>query len=399
MNYTNPIIRGFYPDPSVCKANGAYYLVCSTFQFFPGLPLFKSKNLTDWEQIGHVLTRKSQLDLTGAGASGGLYAPTIRYHNGRFYVVVTDTGGKGHFYVYTDDIEGEWSEPVFVDRPGIDPSLLFDGGKTYFISNGQDDFGDDGVTLCELDIETGKKIGSAKCITHGTGGRFIEAPHLYHIGEYYYLLVAEGGTEYGHTECLFRGREPFGEYESCPANPILTNRHLGGYYIQAAGHGDIVEDDDGQWWMVHLAFRQISKWRQFHHLGRETFLVPVFFTEDGWMKVGTDGTCRAAYTVENGSCTAQLTTDYPRYDWKIIPKEACYIRCPDYNNYHFTDSADFTMKGTEATLDGQGNVTFVGMRQKEFDMTAVLGIAGATLTENQSAGITAYMSESDHYDI
>ena len=117
MNYTNPIIRGFYPDPSVCKANGAYYLVCSTFQFFPGLPLFKSTNLTDWEQIGHVLTRKSQLDLTGAGASGGLYAPTIRYHNGRFYVVVTDTGGKGHFYVYTDDIEGEWSEPVFVDRP------------------------------------------------------------------------------------------------------------------------------------------------------------------------------------------------------------------------------------------------------------------------------------------
>lgn len=404
MKYTNPVIKGFYPDPSICKAGEYFYLVCSSFQYFPALPLFRSKNLIDWEQIGHCITRKSQLDLNGVDASAGIFAPTIRYNNGRFYVVVTNTSGDGNFYVYTDDINGEWSEPVKVDRGGIDPSLLFDGDKTYFMSNGEDDSGENGVSLCEIDIDTGKLLSPAKCICKGTGGRFIEAPHLYHIGDYYYLLAAEGGTEYGHTECMFRSSEPYGPYESCPHNPILTNRNLGGYMVQGAGHADIIEDGSGQWWMVNLAFRQISMWRQFHHLGREVFLEPVYWTENGWLKVGCDGTSRLGYEVtENGCVICDPADPYSREalskeKWSLKPETACYIRCPDYNNYRFENGAVY-LTGCDETLSSKGNVTFVGDRQRDFVCTAEAEIDGDTLGNKTRCGITAYMNESNHFDL
>ncbi len=398
MKYTNPVIRGFYPDPSICKADGYFYLVCSSFQFFPAIPLFKSKNLVDWEQIGHCITRKSQLDLNNANASGGIFAPTIRYNKGRFYVVVTDTDGEGNFYLYTDDINGEWSEPVKVERGGIDPSLLFDGDKTFFMSNGEDSFGENGISLCEIDIDTGKLLTPAKCICKGTGGRFIEAPHLYHIGEWYYLLAAEGGTEYGHTECMFRSKDPYGPYESCPHNPILTNRNLGGYMIQGAGHADITEDDNGQWWIINLAFRQISMWRQFHHLGREVFLEPIYWTEDGWLKVGTDGTSRIGYEVTEDGCKAFDSAEYPEDKWALDNRNACYIRCPDYNNYRF-DGNNVYLLGTSAKLNSKDNVTFVGDRQREFNFTAQTEIDGTTVGESARCGLIAYMNESNHYDL
>lgn len=398
--YTNPIIRGFYPDPSICYAEGYFYIVCSSFQFFPGLPLFRSKNMTDWEPIGHCMTRISQLDLNEMGASGGLFAPSIRYNNGRFYVVCTNVGGYGNYYVYTDDImSGEWSEPVLIDRPGIDPSLLFDGDKTYFISNGDDDDGTNGISVCEIDLETGKVLTKSRCISRGTGGRYLEGPHLYHIGEYYYLLVAEGGTEYGHMECLLRSKDIYGPYEICPVNPILTNRNLGGYFIQGSGHADIVEDEDGQWWMVHLAFRQLDQWRPFHQLGRETFLEPIFWDEDGWFSVGTDGTSRAAYIVENGKCEAKLTAEYPKEKWSLNRKTALFVRRPDYSNYQFNEDNSFALKGTEAKLQSLGNVTFVGMRQREFETDFSVKIDGSTMLEGQHAGIVAYMSEKDFFAI
>lgn len=398
--YVNPIIRGFYPDPSICYAEGYFYIVCSSFQFFPGLPLFRSKNMTDWEPAGHCMTRVSQLDLNEMGASGGLFAPTIRYHQGRFYVVCTNVGGYGNFLVYTDDImSGEWSETVLIDRPGIDPSLLFDGGKVYFISNGDDDDGVNGISVCEIDIDTGKVLTKSKCISKGTGGRYLEGPHLYHIGEYYYLLVAEGGTEYGHMECLLRSNDLYGPYEICPVNPILTNRNLGGYFIQGSGHADIVEDEEGQWWMVHLAFRQQDQWRPFHQLGRETFLEPVFWDEDGWFRVGTDGTSRAAYKVEEGRCEAYHSAEYPKERWALDKRRAIYVRRPDYQNYRYGEKGCFALKGTDAKLQSLGNVTFLGMRQQEFETEFGVKIYGQTMLEGQHAGITAYMSERDFFAV
>lgn len=396
--YTNPVLSGFYPDPSVCYAEGYFYLVVSSFEYFPGLPLFRSKDLVNWQQIGHCLTRKSQLDLTGALSSEGLFAPTIRYHEGRFYVVVTNVSGTGNFYVYTDDIMGEWSDPIKVEREGIDPSLTFDGDKVYFMSNGEDDYGKHGISLCEIDIATGKKLTPARCISTGNGGRFIEAPHLYHIGEYYYLMVAEGGTEYGHMECLLRSKEPYGPYETCPHNPILTNRNLGGHIIQGAGHADLVEDEEGQWWLLHLAFRQMDTWRPYHQLGRETYLVPAFW-EDGWLKVGSDGTCRAHYLVEDGTCTQLEDVEYPAYHWEMKKDEACFLRLPDYNNYRFHDEKHFGLRSVKETLGSLANITFVGMRQKEFTGEMEVAIDLSSMVEGQHAGITAYLSDGNHYDL
>ncbi len=193
MKITNPIIRGFYPDPSVCKANGKYYMVCSSFEYFPGVPLFESEDLINWKQIGHCLTRKTQVDLHEIDSSGGVFAPTIRYNNGRFYMVTTNDTYHKNFYVYTDNIYGEWSEPVFVEQDGIDPSLFFEDGKTYFMSNGSDPADNNGcIFQCEIDVATGKKLTESKPVWKGSGGRYLESPHLYHFGEWYYIMAAEG---------------------------------------------------------------------------------------------------------------------------------------------------------------------------------------------------------------
>ena len=163
MKYYNPVLRGMYPDPSVCRAGDKYYMVCSSFQFFPAVPLFESDDMVNWKQIGHCITRRSQLDLTGADKCSGIFAPTIRYHEGRFYMVTTEALTHTNFYVYTDDIYGEWSEPIRVDEEGIDPTLYFEDGKSYFIGNGYDEErGCSCIRMCEIDIETGEKIGKSK---------------------------------------------------------------------------------------------------------------------------------------------------------------------------------------------------------------------------------------------
>ena len=172
MNYTNPVLKGFYPDPSVCFVNGKYYMVCSSFQYFPGIPLFESKDLINWTQIGHVLTRKSQVMLEGINSSGGVFAATIRYHEGKFYVTTTNNTYRKNFYVWTEDIYGSWSEPVFVEQDGIDPSFYFENGKTYFMSTGVDDFGTSGIIQSQIDLQTGRKLTPSRCVWNGTGGRF-----------------------------------------------------------------------------------------------------------------------------------------------------------------------------------------------------------------------------------
>ncbi|MBE6855403.1 MAG: glycoside hydrolase family 43 protein [Ruminococcus sp.] len=195
MKYKNPILSGFYPDPSVCRVGDTYYLVCSTMHYFPGVPIFESKDLLNWKQIGNCLTRESQVALSDVPSSGGVFAPTIRYHDGRFYMVTTNSTSQKNFYIWTDDIHGTWSEPIYIDQDGIDPSLYFENGKTYFMSNGTDDNGTGGIVQCEIDIVTGEKLTPSQCIWQGSGGRYLEGPHLYKINGRYLLLAAEGGTE------------------------------------------------------------------------------------------------------------------------------------------------------------------------------------------------------------
>ena len=306
MKYMNPILSGMNPDPSVCRVGKDFYLVTSSFEYFPGIPVYHSTDLIHWEQIGHVLTRESQLKLPlGAPNCIGIYAPTIRYHEGKFYCVVTNVGGKpgDNFFVTTENIYGEWSEPVWLDFEGIDPSLFFDDdGKCYYTGT------DTGVYICEIDPVTGKRLGEKQYPWNGTGGNNPEGPHLYKKNGWYYLMIAEGGTELCHMVTVARSRQVNGPYEECPWNPILTNRCTG-LPIKAIGHADLVEDISGGWWAVCLGNRPIAY--PFRHImGRETMLVPVVWKED-WPVPGVDGHVPEEITVERFA--GEATPDSGRY--------------------------------------------------------------------------------------
>lgn len=392
MKYTNPVVTGFYPDPSVCEANGKYYLVCSSFQYFPGVPLFESEDLVNWTQIGHVLTRKTQVMLEKINSSGGVFAPTIRYNDGRFYMVTTNDTTHQHFYVYTDDIYGEWSEPIVVDQSGIDPSLYFEDGRTFFISNGTDDYGESGVIQSEINIETGEKLTHSKCIWKGAGGRFLESPHMYKINGEYYLMAAEGGTEYGHMITYARSNSVWGEFVGYPKNPVVTNRNTAPEIIQGVGHGDLIQDKFGNWHIVSLGFRQIHIWQAYHTLGREVFLYPVTFGEDGWFTAATNGVVRSEYEIQ-GDFEQKRQTSYTfkNTDWNI---DWAYLRHPHMENYKQTDSS-LTLHGTDITLDEVDSPSFVALRQREFcfEMTCKIAI------DKGEGGMTVYACEKEHFDV
>ncbi len=392
MRYTNPVVKGFYPDPSVCAANGKYYMVCSSFQYFPGVPLFESEDLINWTQIGHVLTRKTQVMLEKINSSGGVFAPTIRCHEGRFYMVTTNDTTHQNFYVYTDDIYGGWSDPIYVDQGGIDPSLFFEDGHTYFMSNGQDDQGVGGVIQCEIDIATGEKLSPSKCIWQGSGGRYLESPHMYKINGSHYLMAAEGGTEYGHMITYARGASVWGPFTGYAKNPVLTNRNKAPFLIQGIGHGDLIQDKHGNWHILCLGFRQIHMWAPFHTLGREVFMIPVTFGEDGWFTAGTNGTCDESYEIE-GDFTQDEKKLYTfeNTNWDV---EWCYLRHPHMENYELYDDA-LVLHGTEITLDHVDSPTFIGIRQRDFNFT----LSVALTIDQGEGGVTVYSCENEHYDI
>lgn len=393
MHYKNPVLRGMYPDPSVCRAGDKYYMVCSTFQYFPAVPLFESSDMVNWKQIGHCITRKSQLDLSGAGISSGIFAPTIRCNKGRFYMVTTNATNHKNFYVYTDDIYGEWSDPVYVEQDGIDPSLYFEDGKSYFISNGFDEESARScIRMCEIDIGTGEKLSETRPLWYGTGGRFMEAPHLYKFGDYYYILDAEGGTEYGHMVNYARSKSMWGPFEMFPGNPVLTNRNLGGYIIQGAGHGDLIEDKDGNWWFMHLAFRQSGQWMTYHHLGRECCLVPVHW-KDGWFYMG-NGTCELEYDLPDRSFSPQELSFRKTFESLCWDKDWCFIR--NYRKENYECGTDYLrLTGTPDTLFDCKLPTVAAIRQSEFEETVSVRVQ----SDCEEAGITVYMDENHHYDL
>lgn len=390
MKYTNPIVKGFYPDPSVCTDGKKYYMVTSSFQYFPGVPLFESNDLVNWKQIGHVLTRESQLPLAQAASSAGIFAPTIRFNNGRFYMVTTNTTTGGNFYVTTDNIYGEWSEPLYVEQDGIDPSLYFEDGHAYFMSNGTDENGRGAIFQCEIDISTGKKLSDSKRLWGGTGGRYLESPHLFKIGSYYYITAAEGGTEYGHMITYARSESLWGEYAAYPENPVLTNRNLGGNTIQGIGHGDLIrKESTGEWFILSLGFRQIDMWMPFHHLGREVFLTPVTFGEDGWFRAGGNGTTAESYEIQGDFAqSADLSGDFSKREQWI------YLRNPDMSRYELSDGK-FVLRGSKISLDEPQSPTFIGIRQRDFAgrLNCKISAKGGV------SGVSVFMDESHHYDL
>jgi beta-xylosidase len=273
-----PVVGGFHPDPTVCRVGGDYYLACSSFAYFPGVPIFHSRDLLTWRQIGNALDRPSQLPLTGAAASEGIYAPTLRHHDGRFWLITTNVGGGGSFIVTTDDPGGQWSEPLWLPGvSGIDPDLAWDADGTCWCTYA-------GIFQVPIDPHLGAALAPPRRLWSGAGGQWPEAPHLYRIGDTWYLLIAEGGTDRGHCVTVARGPSPSGPFEPCPDNPILTARSTD-RPVQSTGHADLVEAADGSWWLVFLGVRPRGGVPGHHVLGRETFLAPVTWRV-GWPVVG-----------------------------------------------------------------------------------------------------------------
>ena len=285
----NPILPGFYPDPSICRVDDDFYLVTSSFELFPGVPIFHSTDLAHWEQIGHVLDRKSQLHLEAGSFHGGIFAPTIRNNNGVFYLITTNLCDKGNFIVTATNPAGPWSEPHWLDNAvGIDPSLFFDDdGKAYYSGTRMLLDADGGwigseIWLSEIDLVNMCLVGEKTGVWKGAlcNAASPESPHLYKKDGYYYLMIAEGGTEHFHAVTIARSKQIFGEYLGYPGNPIVTHRHLGKMYpICNVGHADLVELKNGDWYMVMLGSRLIEGYHK--NLGRETFIAPVVW-EDGW---------------------------------------------------------------------------------------------------------------------
>ncbi len=255
QGFRNPVIPGFHPEPSVCRVGSEYVLVVSSFTYFPGVPIFRSSDLVTWTQVGNVLERTSQLDLRGteASTSGGVFAPTIRYHDDRLWMITTVFTGTSlaNFFATAEDPAGPWSEPVRVEAPGIDPDLAWDDNGNCWVHYSA---GGDGIQRLRIDDRTGDVLDGPVLAWPGTGLQVPEAPHLFRRGDWWYLLIAEGGTERGHAVTIARGPSPTGPWESCPANPILSHRSTD-RPIQNTGHSDLVEAIDGSWWMVLLGTR------------------------------------------------------------------------------------------------------------------------------------------------
>lgn len=290
--FYSPILQGCYPDPSITRKGDDYYLVCSSFAFFPGVPIFHSKDLVNWTQIGHVLDRTSQLKVHDTPMSAGVYAPDIKYnpHNDTFYMITTQfAGGFGNMVVKTKDPLKGWSDPIKLQFDGIDPSLFFDdNGKAYVIHNDAPDKGKElyqghrVIKIWEYDLENDRVVpGTDKIIVDGgvditQKPIWIEAPHIYKKGGSYYLMCAEGGTGGWHSEVIFKSDSPMGSYVPAPSNPILSQRYLNKdrkNKVDWAGHADLVEGKDGKYYGVFLAIRPNEKNRV--NSGRETFILPI----------------------------------------------------------------------------------------------------------------------------
>jgi len=286
--FSNPVIPGFAPDPSVCRSGDDFYLVNSTFEYFPGIPVYHSRDLVNWTLIGHAIHDSSQADLSGVKSSDGIHASTIRCHGGQYYVITTNNidGRLVNFIVTADDPAGPWSEPHVIEgAPGIDPSLFFDDdGRTWYVGNHvppDPEFeGQAEIWLQELDLERMALTGERHFLWRGCcGGVWAEGPHIYKRDGYYYLLISEGGTSYDHALSVAISKQITGPYLNNPRNPVLSHRHLSYEHpITGVGHADLVELQDGRWYAVALGWRLVDGIHGI--LGRETFLVPVVWESE-----------------------------------------------------------------------------------------------------------------------
>ena len=407
--FRNPILPGFYPDPSICRLGDDYYLVTSTFEYYPGLPIFHSRDLVHWRQIGHVLDRPSQLPLDNIRPSGGLYAPTIRFSQGVFYVINTLVDGKtkaGNFIVTATDPAGPWSEPFWLENaPGIDPSLFFDDDRrVWYVGNRvathEQYNGHKEIWLQELDLKDMCLVGEPRVLWDGAvkGAAWAEAPHIYRIQDYYYLMIAEGGTGHHHAVTIARSSEGTGPYEANPGNPILTHRHLGlDHPIVGTGHADLVETQAGEWWMVLLAMRPYGGY--FYNLGRETFLAPVRW-EDDWPIVspGT-GRIEFSYPVPDlPECLWPTASACDNFDRPVLASQWNFLRTPRDGFWSLSERPGYLrLRLRPERLSEHVSPSFVGRRQQHMHFTAQTVLEFVPQSVHECAGLALVQNSDFHF--
>lgn len=410
--FQNPVLSGFYPDPSICRVGDDYYMVTSSFVYFPGLPIFHSRDLVNWEQIGHGIHDASQLDYKNCETSLGLWAPAIRYSNGTYYIINTFVSEgrearRDNYIITAKNPAGPWSKAHFIEgADGIDSSLFFDeDGRIWYTGN----FickealyeGHHGIYLCELDPETLQFKGERTVIWDGLKSRskWIEAPHLYRHDGWYYLIVAEGGTFENHCVMMARCKTIDGDYEICPRNPIVSHRHLPlTNPISVVGHADIVETQKGEWWMVLLGIRPNDN-KDFA-TGRETFMIPVIWDEDGWLRVDNENGCvnkeerlpdLPLCPVPVPSACDNFETTSLRWMWNTVhpPKELFYS---------LEERPGFLrLQLIPEVMNEICTPAFVGRRQTNISFRCTTAMEFTPQTDAEQAGMALIQDDRFHY--
>lgn len=425
----NPIIRGFAPDPSIIRVGDDYYIATSTFEWWPGVHIHHSRDLKNWTLIPSPIRRKSQADLIGNPTSGGIWAPCLSYYDGIFYLVYTDVKTKkGKYYnnhnyvITTDNIYGEWSEPVYLNSSGFDPSLFHDvDGKKYLLNMKN---GFQGILLQEYNVKEAKLVGDIYNIYQGTEYGYTEGPHLYRIGDWYYLMVAEGGTGYGHCVTMARSKHILGPYETDPMNPMLTSKEGDGSYLKRCGHGDMVETKDGQWYLVHLCSRP-KEGTQLSLLGRETAIQKVYWNEDGWLRLSHGGNKPARYVeelIQNGEYIQSIMEDKTGVSEQLwmgykmekdefgVKRLANYYKDPripieainyphNHNqnkNYLWEREGYLRLYGRES-LNSLHHVSMIARAQREYEVVVETKLEFQACYSEQVAGLTYFYDAMNYY--
>ena len=399
--FDNPILPGMHPDPSVCRVGDDFYLVTSSFEYFPGVPLFHSRDLVNWRQIGHVLTRDTQLDLHGVPSSGGIYAPTLRHHAGRFFLITTLVGSPnrgGNFFVTAEDPRGPWSEPIWVDSEGFDPSLLFADGEVYYLRDGEGaDLDHPRVYQARIDLATGALREPMQPIWTGTGGIWPEGATStsWRAATTCSPRRAERRTT---TPRWSRAAHRRPDRSNVPAQPDPDPPRPGAHPIQATGHADLVELADGTCWAVLLGVRAHERR---HHLGRETFLVPVSFGADGWPTMGDAG--RVELRMPAPRLPPHPFPPVPArddFDAGALAPAWSFLRNPDGADLSLTARpGHLRLVGSPVTLDEIGSPAQILRRQQHFRVRCRAALDFSPRAPNEEAGLSVRANESFRYDL
>lgn len=406
----NPILTGFNPDPSICRADEDYYIATSTFEWFPGVQIHHSQDLVNWHLLTRPLTRLSQLDMKGNPDSCGVWAPSLTHKNGTFYLIYTDVKRfDGHwkdthnYLVTAHGIDSEWSDPIYLNSSGFDPSLFHDDDERAWMTNLLVDhrrgkfFG--GIILQEYSYQEQCLVGKVYYIFPGTELGITEAPVLLKRNGWYYLITAEGGTEYGHAVTLARSRSITGPYEVHPANPVLTSANNAGLYLQKAGHGSMVSTPEGRWYLTHLAARPLTQ-RGRCTLGRETSVQEIVWHNDDWpyLKEGGNEPNTEVDVPDLPACPWEVTPERNNFDELEMHIDFQSLRVPmDESWVSLTKRKGYlAIKGRES-LCSTHRQSMIARRQQHFHFTATTRLEFRPHTFQQMAGLTYYYNTRHFY--